>query len=93
MAKTLDIIDRQMSIGQVKTIRTGDYLDYVELLFSPTTKVQLAPSDDKKTVRLVVSDTSLDFPELSCIIGKDTLYNYLVALKNLHNQLNTEEGE
>ena len=27
----LDILNNQMSVGQVKTIRTGDHLDYVEM--------------------------------------------------------------
>lgn len=93
MGKTLDIIDRQLSVGQVKTIRTGDYLDYVELLFSSTTKVQLAPSDDNKSVRLSVSDNSLELPQLDCIVSKNTLYNYILSLKNLYNQLDDEESE
>lgn len=93
MGKTLDIIDRQLSVGQVKTIRTGEYLDYVELLFSPTTKVQLAPSTNNKSVRLPVSDNSLELPQLDCIISKNTLYNYILSLKNLYNQLDDEESE
>lgn len=41
MAKTLDIIDRQLELGQTKVISSdgGRFIDYVELLFSPTTKV------------------------------------------------------
>lgn len=91
MGKTLDIIERQISVGQVKTIRTGEYLDYVELLFSPTTKVQLAPSTDNKSVRLSVSDNSLELPQLDCVVSKNTLYNYILSLKNLYNQLEDEE--
>lgn len=91
MAKSLDIIDRQLSVGQVKTIKTGEYLDYVELLFSPTTKVQLAPTENKKTVRLSVSDNSLELPQLDCVINKNTLYNYILSLKNLYNQLKDDE--
>lgn len=92
MAKTLDLIDRQLAVGQVKTIRTGEYLDYVELLFSPTTKVQLAPSNDRRTVRISVSDNTLELPQLDCAMNKDTLYSYIVSLKNLYNQLEDEEG-
>lgn len=91
MGKTLDIIDQQMSVGQVKTIRTGEYLNYVELLFSPTTKIQIAPSNDRKTVRLSVSDNHLELPQLDCLVTKNTLYDYLIALKNLYNQLENEE--
>lgn len=91
MGKTLNIIDQQISVGQVKTIRTGDHLDYVELLFSPTTKIQLAPSDDRKAVRLSVSDNALELPQLDCVVTKDTLYDYILNLKNLYNQINEEE--
>lgn len=91
MGKSLDIIDRQLSVGQIKTIRTGEYLDYVELLFSPTTKVQLAPSTDNRSVRLSVSDNSLELPQLDCIVSKNTLYNYILSLKNLYNELEDEE--
>lgn len=91
MGKTLDIIDRQLSVGQVKTIRTGEYLDYVELLFSATTKVQLAPLTDNKSIRLSVSDNSLELPQLDCIVSKNTLYNYILSLKNLYNELEDEE--
>lgn len=91
MGKSLDIIDRQMSVGQVKTIRTGDRLDYVELLFSPTTRVQIALSDDRKTARLGVSDNTLDLPDLDCIMGKETLRDYIVSLKNIYNELYDEE--
>ncbi|MBD5144016.1 MAG: hypothetical protein HDT22_10490 [Ruminococcus sp.] len=91
MAKTLDIIDKQLELGQVKTIRTGEYLDYVELLFSPTTKVQFAPSEDRKTVRLSVSDNTLQLPQLDCLITKEVLRNYIINLKNIYNQLEDEE--
>lgn len=91
MAKTLDIIDKQLELGQVKTIRTGEYLDYVELLFSPTTKVQFAPSQDRKTVRLSVSDNTLQLPQLDCLITKEVLRNYIINLKNIYNQLEDEE--
>lgn len=91
--KSLDSLDRQMSVGQVKTIMTGSFLNYVELLFSPTTKVQLAPSDDNKSVILVISDTSLDFPESSCIIKKDTLRDYFIAIRKLYNQLEIDKEE
>lgn len=63
----------------------------MELLFSPTTKVQLAPTEDNKTVRLSVSDNTLELPQLDCVVTKNTLYSYIVNLKNLYNQLEDEE--
>lgn len=93
MGKTLDIIDRQLKLGQTKVISSdgGRVIDYVELLFSPTTKVQFAPSSDKKTVRLSVSDNTLELPQLDCLITKEVLRNYILNLKNIYNQLEDEE--
>ena len=93
MGKTLDIIDRQLELGQTKVISRngGRIIDYVELLFSPTTKVQFAPSTDRKTVRLSVSDNTLELPQLDCLINKQTLRDYIVSLKNIYNILEDEE--
>ncbi len=63
LAKTLDIIEQQLSVGDVKTISNGNIIKYIELLFSPTTKVQFAPSDDNRSMRLSVSDNNLEMPE------------------------------
>jgi hypothetical protein len=93
MGKTLDIIDRQLELGQTKIIsHDGDrVIDYVELLFSPTTKVQFAPSNDMKTVRLSVSDNSLELSQLDCLITKSVLRDYILNLKNIYNLLLDEE--
>lgn len=93
MAKTLDIIDKQLELGQTKVISSdgGRVIDYVELLFSPTTKVQFAPSNDKKTIRLSVSDNTLELPQLDCLITKEVLRNFILNLKNIYNQLKDEE--
>ncbi len=93
MARTLDIIDRQLELGQTKIISSngGIVIDYVELIFSPTTKVQFAPSEDRKTVRLSVSDNTLQLPQLDCLITKEVLHSYIINLKNIYNQLEDEE--
>lgn len=91
----LDIIEQQLNVGDVKTIsyNGGSNIRFIELLFSPTTKAQFAPTDDKKMVRLSVSDNNLQLPELDCVIDKQTLRNYIVALKNVYNELKDEESE
>lgn len=93
MGKSLDIIDRQLELGDVKTITTngGANIKFVELLFSPTTKVQFAPSDDRKTVRMSVSDNTLELPQLDCLVTKETLRDYIISLKNIYNALEDEE--
>lgn len=90
MAKTLDVIEQQLNVGDVKTISNGNIIKYIELLFSPTTKVQFAPSDNNKSMRLSVSDNNLEMPELDCVVTKKTLRDYIISLKNMYNQLDDE---
>lgn len=93
MANKLNIMEDQLEIGQVKTITSsgGTYVDFVELLFSTTTKVQFAPNEDKKAISLSVSDNQLELPQLECVLDKQTLRNFIISLKNIYNQL--EESE
>lgn len=93
MAKTLDIIEQQLNVGDIKTISNGDTIKYIELLFSPTTKVQFAPTDDNTSLRLSVSDNNLQMPELDCVITKETLRDYIISLKNMYNQMNDESED
>lgn len=95
MAKKLDIIEDQIELGQVKTITSkgGTFVDFVELLFSSTTKAQFAPSEDLKTILFSVMDNNLDLPELQCNMDKETLRNLIMALKSIYNQLNDESEE
>ena len=93
MSKTLDIIDRQLELGQIKVIShdCGHIIDYVELLFSPTTKVQFAPSKDRRTMRLSISDNTLELSQLDCFVTKETLRDYIISLKNIYNTLEDAE--
>ena len=95
LAKKLDIIEDQIELGQVKTITSkgGTFVDFVELLFSPTTKAQFAPADDLKTAMFSVSDNNLDLPQLQCNMNPETLRNLIIALKSIYNQLNDESEE
>ena len=86
----LDILNNQMSVGQVKTIRTGDHLDYVEMLFSNELSAQLAPLEDG-TIQFVVKDSEFKLPNMSCKMERDTLRSLIIALKELYNQI--EESE
>lgn len=90
MSKNLDILNNQMSVGQVKTIRTSDHLFYVEMLFSDNLSAQLAPLEDGN-IQFVVKDSEFKLPNMSCKMGKDVLKNLILALKELYIQL--EESE
>ena len=86
----LDILNNQMSVGQVKTIRTGDHLDYVEMLFSNELSAQLAPLEDG-TIQFVVKDSEFKLPNMSCKMERNTLQSLIIALKELYNQIKESE--
>ena len=50
----LEMLDEQISVGDVKTItyNSGKNVKFIELLFSPTTKVMFAPSADKSNLEI-----------------------------------------
>lgn len=89
----ITILDEQLKIGQVKSVTSdfGRYVDYTELLFSPTTKAQFQPNSKKTGIIFSVSDNNFDLPEMVCELERDTIRNLIVALKNMYNELETED--
>lgn len=85
----LDVIKNQMSVGQVKSIRTGNHLDYVEMLFSDELSAQLAPLDDG-TVQFDIKDNEFKLPNMSCKMEREVLRNLILALKELYAQTESE---
>lgn len=83
------ILDDKMEVGQVKTITSdfGRKVEYTELLFSPTTKVQFRPNENETGILFSVSDNNFDLPELVCEIDRDTIRSLIVSLKNIYNGL------
>lgn len=93
MSEMLQIMKEQMVLGDVKTITRNGGLNvrFIELLFSPTTKAQFAPSEDKKTVVFTVSDNNLELPQLSCNMNKKTLRDLILNLTKIYNELSDQE--
>ena len=90
MSTNLDIINNQMSVGQVKTIRTGGHLDYVEMMFSKELSAQLAPLPDGY-VQFVVKDSDFKLPDMSCKMTKQVVHDLIMSLKELYKQMNESE--
>lgn len=86
----LDVIKNQMSVGQVKSIRTGNHLDYVEMLFSDELSAQLAPLDDG-TVQFDIKDNEFKLPNMSCKMTKQVMKELIISLKELYSQMNESE--
>lgn len=95
MSKSLNIIDDQLNLGDVKTITSngGQVVKLIELLFSSTTKAQFSPSEDKNMIIFSISDNHLGLPELNSMIKKETLRDLIISLKNIYNQLLDNESE
>lgn len=93
MTKDLDIIDRQLELGDVKIISRdgGRIVKFIELLFSSTTKAQFAPSNNNTSIRLSVKDVDLTLPQLECDIKKSTLRDFIIGLKSIYNQIENED--
>lgn len=85
----LDVLNNQMSVGQVKSIRTGNHLDYVEMLFSDELSAQLAPLGN--VVQFDIKDNEFRLPNMSCKMTKEVLKNLIVALKELYAGINESE--
>lgn len=82
----LEILDKQLNVGQVKSIRTGSHLDYVEMKFSDELSAQLAPLSDG-TIQFDVKDNEFKLPNMSCKMTKETLKNLILYLKELYSEL------
>ena len=92
MAKSLQIIEDQIELGDVKTITSngGQNVKFIELLFSPTVRAQFAPSKDMKTVEMSIFDNNLELPDLDCKMSKGSLYDLIVSLKKIYTELESE---
>lgn len=92
MAKSLQIMEDQIELGDVKTITSngGQNIKFVELLFSPNVRAQFAPSKDNKTIEMSIFDNNLELPDLDCKMSKDSLYDLIQALKMIYKKLESE---
>lgn len=88
----LDVLSTQMSVGQVKSIRTGNHLDYVEMLFSDELSAQLAPLEDG-TVQFDIKDNEFKLPNMSCKMTKQVMKELIISLKELYSQMSEEENK
>ena len=86
----LEIIDRNLSLGQVKRITNDGILSFVEMLVGDKTKMQMYYDKDKKVVQMEVKDTDLSIASLSCSVDANTLKDLILAEKDLYNVLVSE---
>ena len=84
---SLDIVERQLELGMVKTITTENILNFVELLFSSNVKAQFYYNEKENIIQFCVKDCDLGVKGFDCLLDKKTVRNLIIYLKNLYNQL------
>lgn len=95
MASRLSIEEERLKVGQVKKITSsnGKKIDSITLLLNNNVKVLFVPKNDG-TLDFTISDPNIDMSNLDCTITKDVLYDLVVEIKNVYNQvLSNESGD
>ena len=87
MARDLDIVERQLEPGMVKTVTDGDILLYVELLFDPDIKAQFGFNKKTDDVQFCVKDRDPRVEGFQYTIDKKTLKTLILELRILYNQM------
>lgn len=95
MSINMDIVEKQLQMGQVKTIRSngGRTIDYTELLFSPNTKAQFSVDRINSRLNFTMNNVDLKYQDLNCSMSKDILRDLIISLKDLYNELNNGSEE
>lgn len=88
-------IDRPLQMGEIKSIRSngGSTLNMLELLFSPTTIAKFEVNRNTNKVDFLIDNVDLKYQDLSCSLSKDVLRNLYIYIRELYNQLESEESE
>lgn len=93
MASRLSIENDRLKVGQVKrvTSNNGNKIDSITLLLNESVEVLFAPNGN--TLEFTVSNPNIDMSNLDCTIDKDTLRNFLIAIKDAYNQIVESEAD
>lgn len=87
MASRLSIEQDILKVGQVKrvTSNNGKTIDSITLLLNSNVEVLFAPKGD--TLDFTISNPDVDMSNLDCTIDKETLRNFVIAIKDAYNQI------
>lgn len=92
MASRLSIEQDILKVGQVKrvTSNNGKTIDSITLLLNSNVEVLFAPKGD--TLDFTISNPDVDMSNLDCTIDKETLRNFVIAIKDAYNQIVESEA-
>lgn len=94
MASRLSIEEERLKVGQVRIIKSdnGKKIDSITLLLNNNVEVLFVPKNDG-TLDFTISDPNIDMSNLDCTISADILYDLLISIKNVYNQVVSNERE
>lgn len=92
MASRLSIEEERLKVGQVRQIMSsnGTKIDSVTLLLNNNVEVLFVPKNDG-TLDFTISDPNIDMSNLDCTISKEVLYDLVIQIKNVYNQVIANE--
>lgn len=87
--------EKPLKMGEIRSIRSGggSKLNYLELLFSPTTIAKFDVNREKNTVDFTIDNTDLKYQDLSCSLSKSVIRDLYVNIRDLYNELTDESEE
>lgn len=93
MASKLSIEEEKLKVGQVKRIVSngGKKIDFIELLLNDNVEVLFSPKGS--ALEFTISNPNVDMSNLDCTIDKETLRDFVIAIKDAYNQIITNESE
>lgn len=94
MASKLSITEEKLKVGQVRrvTSNNGKTIDYITLLLNDNVEVLFSPNENGE-LDFTISNPTIDMSNLDCTIPKETLYDFVVAIKDAYNQVLANEKE
>lgn len=94
MASRLSIEEERLKVGQVRTIKSnnGMKIDSVTLLLNNNVEVLFVPKNDG-TLDFTISDPNIDMSNLDCTISEEVLYDLVIQIKNVYNQVVSNKSE
>lgn len=93
MASKLSIEEEKLKVGQVKRIVSngGKKIDFIELLLNDNVEVLFSPKGS--SLEFTISNPNVDMSNLDCSIDKETLRDFVIAIKDAYNQIIINENE
>lgn len=93
MASKLSIEEEKLKVGQVKRIVSngGKKIDFIELLLNDNVEVLFSPKGS--VLEFTISNPNVDMSNLDCSIDKETLRDFVIAIKDAYNQIIANESE